>query len=320
MPFRAYPAKSLCFLKTFLGVLLDHLIYSASIDTPSFATSEALLGNIVSLAHSFPITCATQCISKLSLMQKNLTRGLQAGPLLKTSKTWPGAGELALLRTIGTLWSTSDFSHPVAAPAMLLICQYLGQCRVRSLKDVAAGLFLTSLVLQYESLSKRLVPEVLNFLAQTLALLFPLSMEMSKLPGNFPMPDFRRPELEGLVLRRDDVQSASKPSLLSALSAENDDGPVKVGLAQLALACLGEFAGAYNTLPAFIELYQPVLDIVSLIDAQMVSKSLQVGHISQTSLGISLLTVLSSSRSRRSYRSKTVSRECSNSRAKRDDL
>jgi nucleolar protein 14 len=271
--------------KTFLGVLLDHLIYSASVDNPSFAASEALLSNIVLLAQSFPITCATQCISKLSLMQKNLTRGLQAGPLLDTSKTWPGAGELALLRIVGTLWSTSDFSHPVAAPAMLLICQYLGQCRVRSLKDVAAGLFLTSLVLQYETMSKRLVPEVLNFLAQILALLFPLSTELAKLPGDFPMPDFQRPELEGLVLDKGDAQAAAKPNLLSALSAENDDGSVKAGLAQLALACLGEFAGAYNTLPAFIELYQPVLDILSLIDAEAVPQSLQVGCSSAPAFG-----------------------------------
>ena len=264
-------------------MLIDHLIYSASADA-SFAQLEALLSNISSLAHSFPITCATQCIAKLSLMQKNLTRGLQAGPLQTTSKTWPGAGELSLLRTIGVLWSTSDLSHPVAAPAMLLISQYLGQCRARNLKDIAAGLFLCSLVLQYESMSKRLVPEAINFLAQVLVQLFPLSTKPEKLPGDFPMPDYGHEELDGLTLRRSDTPDSSKPGLQEALSAKDGDGHVKAGLAMLTLACLGDFAAMYNTSAAFIELYQPVLDILGLADSKAMSSPLQVRQSFQFSI------------------------------------
>lgn len=81
-------------------------------------------------------------------MQKNLVRGLSRGAQLPDSKTFPGPSELALLRLIGAIWSTSDLSHPVVTPAMLLIGQYLGQCRVRNLSDLASGLFLCTLVLQ----------------------------------------------------------------------------------------------------------------------------------------------------------------------------
>lgn len=56
--------------------------------------------------------------------------------------------ELVLLRIIGTVWSTSDFSHPVVAPAVLLMGQYLSQARIRRVSDVAAGLFLVSILAQ----------------------------------------------------------------------------------------------------------------------------------------------------------------------------
>lgn len=36
-------------------------------------------------------------------------------------------------------------------------------CGVRSSQDIASGLFLTTLILQFEELSKRFVPEAVNF-------------------------------------------------------------------------------------------------------------------------------------------------------------
>ena len=82
------------------------------------------------------------------LMQKNLVRGLGKGALLPASKTFPGTSELALLRLIGEVWSTSDLRHPVVSPTMILIGQYLGQGRIRTVADIASGLFLCSLTYQ----------------------------------------------------------------------------------------------------------------------------------------------------------------------------
>jgi nucleolar protein 14 len=81
-------------------------------------------------------------------MQKNLTRGLARGAANPETKTFPGCAELVILRLIGIVWSTSDFSHPVAAPAVLLMGQYVGQARVRSVADLASGLFICSILAQ----------------------------------------------------------------------------------------------------------------------------------------------------------------------------
>lgn len=134
-------------LQTFLGILLDHILYLAS-TSESFATISLLTPHVIGLVNLNPISAAAQFTSKLNLMQKNLVRGLTRGATSLDSRTWPRAPELALLRLVGLVWSTSDFSNPVAAPAELLIGQYLAQARVRRLDDVASGLFLCSLVLQ----------------------------------------------------------------------------------------------------------------------------------------------------------------------------
>lgn len=85
-------------------------------------------------------------------MQKNLVRGLESGPELLTSRTWPGGAELALLKLVGEVWSSSDLVHPVVSPAMLLVGQYLGTARVRRISDLASGLFLCSIALQVSGL------------------------------------------------------------------------------------------------------------------------------------------------------------------------
>jgi nucleolar protein 14 len=77
-------------------------------------------------------------------MQKNLNSGLQ-DPLSTSSKTFPGAPELILLRVLDGIWSTSDMKHAVVGPAQYLMGAYLGLPRIRSLADIASGLFLCSL-------------------------------------------------------------------------------------------------------------------------------------------------------------------------------
>jgi nucleolar protein 14 len=131
-----------------MTVLLDHVFQILAPPMPSFSTLSLLLPHITALSTTYPLLAAQHSISKLVLMQKNLSRGLARGATSPDSRTWPGPPELGLLRIIGVTWSTSDYSHPVSAPAMLLIGQYLSQARVRSTSDIASGLFLTSLVLQ----------------------------------------------------------------------------------------------------------------------------------------------------------------------------
>lgn len=130
-----------------LGILIDHVLYLTS-DAINMSIVSGLMPHLTALVKLDPLSAAEHFKAKLDIMQKNLAKGLARGATLPESRTFPGPAELTFLRIVGLTWSTSDFSHPVGAPAELLMGQYLSQARVRSLKDVASGLFLCSIFLQ----------------------------------------------------------------------------------------------------------------------------------------------------------------------------
>lgn len=213
-------------------------------------------------------------------MQKNLTRGLSHGALELQSRTWPGVPELSLLRVVSIIWPTSDLNHPVVNPARLLIGSYLGLCRVRSLQDIASGLFLCTLFLQYEELSKRLVPEAINFLANTLLQLAPHRFkDLSVLPGGFPAPDFLAERLSSLSLSGKNAKglAARTPDISRFFSDKTRaDDQSKVDLLGIALDLVRKFAEMYKGLEGFIELYQPLREILQGITTSSLPTDLQV--------------------------------------------
>lgn len=210
-------------------------------------------------------------------MHKNLKRGLSRGALKPETRTWPGVPELLLLRTIGLLWSTSDLNHAVVSPTRILMGAYLGLCRVRSLSDLASGLFLSTLFLQFEALSKRLVPEAINFLVNAVLHLAPHHYkESTSLPGFFFCPDFKSSLCKNLAMNTKERKSliVRKAELSNLIKAKDDDGQAKADLLSLAFELLAKYADLYKSLEGFIELFDPVLTILENIEI----KSLFDGH------------------------------------------
>ena len=257
-------------------VLIDHVLFVASSPTPCFQLIESLYPHIFAIIRAYPIPSAQYFNQKLALMHKNLTRGLSLGA---QGKTWPGLAEIFLLRMIGLIWPTSDLNHAVVSPTRMLLGAYLGLGRVRSLNDIGSGLFLCTLFLQFEALSKRFVPEAINFLINSVLHLAPHKyQEISTLPGSFPSPDFRSDLCRSLSLSRS-VQNglvAQKPNLFSLLAASNLNEQSKVDLLGIALNLLGQFADMYKALDGFIELYEPILAILENIQPKYLPDGLGV--------------------------------------------
>ena len=210
-------------------------------------------------------------------MHKNLKRGLSRGALKPDSKTWPGTAELVLLRIIGNIWPTSDLNHAVISPTRILIGAYLGLCRVRSLPDIASGLFLSTLVLQFEQLSKRLVPEAINCLVNTVLHLAPHRYEdVTSLPGSFPSPDFRSGLCRKLAMNVQKMKTlvSRTPNLSDLMSAEVEDEQRKADLLSSTFNLLGRFAELYKGIEGFIELYEPILSVLEHVEV----KHLFEGH------------------------------------------
>jgi nucleolar protein 14 len=240
-------------LQEFLGVLLDYILILAS-EATSFKIISALAPHLTALVKLNPLTAASHFVSKLTLMQKNLQRGISRGASNVDSKTLPRAPELVMLRFVGATWSTSDFSHPVVQPAVLLIGQYLSQSRVRNIADMASGLFLCSLIAQYEAQSKRLVPEVITFLATVILGLVKRRKDVAPVSA---YPDLLSCSIQmvGSVSHRHPVD------LLGAFSAD-DPEQSKADLLGAALQLISSFTTLYSSSPAFIEIFTPLLSVL----------------------------------------------------------
>ncbi|RDB19974.1 Serine/threonine-protein kinase atr [Hypsizygus marmoreus] len=265
-------------LQTLATVLIDHILYITSSPSPRFTLVSSLVPHLIAITHAYPIQSAEYFVQKLSLMHKNLKRGLSRGALDPEAKTWPGLSELSLLRIIGSTWSTSDLNHAVISPTRVLIGAYLGLGRVRSLTDITSGLFLCTLFLQFEALSKRLVPEVVNFLINTILHLAPHQYKaVTSLPGSFPSPDFRSELCRPLALN---VKTPStilpkKANLAALFSADQSPEQAKTDLFALTVDLLGKFADMYKGLDGFIELYEPILDIVEHVETENLAQPLK---------------------------------------------
>lgn len=266
-------------LQAFAGILIEYIIHVSSPPDPSFALLPSILPHLHSLAHSYPIETATHFISKLKIMQKNLTRGLNKGALSPDSRTWPGSSELAVLWIISHIWPTSDMNHHVVSPSRLLMGSYLGLCRIRSLRDLASSLFLCTLFLRYEKVSKRLVPEVVNCILNAILLLAPSKFKSEEsLPGAFPCPDFDNISTKSLRLNKKKAKSLrpNSPDLIKTLNTDNDSEQTKLDLLSSALKLIAAFADMYKGLDGFIELFQPAFEILDGLNLEWASEQTKV--------------------------------------------
>lgn len=89
------------------------------------------------------------------------------------SRKIPSLEVFMFIKLIDRLFSTSDFKHGVGTPSLLFISQILTRSPVESGRDVARGLFLVTIALDYTAQSKRFLPAVIVFLDAVFRLAVP---------------------------------------------------------------------------------------------------------------------------------------------------
>ena len=138
--------------------------------------------------------------------------------------------------------------------------------------------------MQYEVTSKRLIPEVLNFLSNAILLLAPHNFSESTLPGGFPAPDVLRKDLADLKL----TASATTPSSLDIVTGltQSDldaaDDTTSASLLLAAIQLLSRFSQLYVSLESFAQIAEPILAILDGIDISNMHDQLQTSHASLT--------------------------------------
>ena len=264
-------------LQVFAGVLIDHILHVASPSNPRISVVSGLIPHIRALTKTYPRQTAEHFIGKLVLMHKNLKRGLSHSAAGDGAKTWPDLPELVFLRVLGVLWPTSDMRHAVVSPVRLLMGSYLSLCKIRSLVDAASGLFLCTLFLQYESRSGRFVPEAINFLIDVIRSLSPprtVSPESERSPSVSQRRNFGWLCL--LDRGKAKTLSVGRPNLVAIIGDKRINAQANVDLLGLAVDLLARFSQSHKTLEGFIELYEPVLQMLRDVDSEVLSPFLRV--------------------------------------------
>lgn len=160
-------------LGRFAGILVEHVAYMVEqSEHPPFAILENVLRHIHSLAKSHPESISLAFRAQLREMATD--RPLSLRP-----------GDLVILTGIATVFPTSDHFHAVSTPAHLCLARYLGQGPVNSLSDLCMGTYAASLALQYQTVSKRYMPELFNYVLNALCILSPEEPPFNL--GTFPL-------------------------------------------------------------------------------------------------------------------------------------
>ncbi|KAK0656688.1 nucleolar protein 14 [Cercophora newfieldiana] len=238
-------------LGNFSQALIRHIKFLGDNFEPQwFPTLETLIRHTHSLAKTFPIEVAKGYRACLQEME-------QERPLALT------VGDLIILTGIGTTFPTSDHFHQVVTPAMLCIGRFLGQRIPQNLADYATGAFLSILTIQYQQLSKRYVPELINFCLNTLCALAPEAPrnKLGLFPVHEPPAGVR---IKGAVrtpirkLNCADCQVTSLPS-----PGSDDATKLKVAILSTVAAILKTAAESWHShTAAFFETFQPALNVL----------------------------------------------------------
>ncbi|KAL2048758.1 hypothetical protein ABVK25_011010 [Lepraria finkii] len=248
-------------LGRFATVLVDHISYLPNQpELPPFAVLEALIRHIHSLVKTFPEETSRAFRSHLKSLHEE-------------RPTTPTPGDLVILTAIASIFPTSDHFHQIVTPAMLCMTRYLGQRIPQSLSDLATGTYLVTLCLQYQRLSKRYIPEVVNYVSSTL---WALSPGISKQARIRPFPHHSLPE----SLR---LSSASPESrrldFWDVIPGQDDDTneSLKVALIDTHIALIDKMIDLWADKSAFCEAFATIY-----IQLQQLGQGFAFGSLNTT--------------------------------------
>ena len=165
-------------MHNFLDILLKHFVNVG--DSLSYASEKQsleirqeldyLVTYIFNLCQDITDAVPPLFGRTIKILHSQLQKRLREYALGNIKCTWPSLGKLLLFKLAGRIFSVTDFSHSIITSMTLLLCQCLSQCAVNSVKDVASGLLVCSILIDYHAEAGKYVPEVLMFLRSIFAM------------------------------------------------------------------------------------------------------------------------------------------------------
>ncbi|KAI9350805.1 nucleolar protein 14 [Obelidium mucronatum] len=233
-------------LENLLRILFDHMQYLTRKSPADIETVNALSKHLHELCVQFPLLAAEICIRRVRKLHGTILSASDKSSAL------PWIDDLVLLKTIGTVFSVSDFDHIVGTRAQLLMAEYLLMCPANNGRQALSGAILCQILKEFVKTSKRYVPEIISFLHSLLDALHPqLSTNknlaicsMTASPSNL--------DLCALLAR----PSTKKAEILPEFKTDS----FKIALLITIINLIGQFSRVYSDASGFIEIYTPLVE------------------------------------------------------------
>nr|XP_034969033.1 nucleolar protein 14 [Zootoca vivipara] len=244
-------------LEKLFEFLLEYVGKLARQTPPDLKTVDKLVMPLYDLCQMFPKAASDH----VKRVLQDATHDMEEILAVKGHAAFPELDMLIYLKIIAVLFPTSDFWHPVVTPCLVYMSQLLTKCAVTTVQDVVKGLFVCCLFLEYISLSRRFIPELVNFLLGVLYMAIP-KKEVQDYPLVHPFVSLGKRSDLLVVTDKADADTWQKQHLpLHIMTRYKDD---RTGMNHLRLSCLDlclnlvkRCAIAYGSLPSFSEIMQP---------------------------------------------------------------
>eukprot|EP00062_Callorhinchus_milii_P019462 gi/632974040/ref/XP_007903452.1/ PREDICTED: nucleolar protein 14 [Callorhinchus milii] len=252
-------------LEKLFGFLWEYVGELATRRPPDLKTIDKMVPQLYELSQMFPEVACGCVQSSLQQSMQELDSQLEANG----RAPFPGLDKLIYLKIASSLFPTSDFRHSVVTPAMVYMSHMVIRCSVTSLRDIAAGLFTCCVFLEYVSLSKRFIPEVVNFLLGILHMAVPNKGEIL---GYTLVPPFKPGgKLSDLLVVKDKKAAESwerKPLPISMIQGvELKDEPqvthFRLSFVAQCLDLCKRCASLYKSLSTFHQIIHPVKTLLT---------------------------------------------------------
>lgn len=181
------------------------------------------------------------------------------------STVFPDLDTLIFFKLVSLLFPTSDLKHPIVSPCFIFMSLLLTTCKVKNNKDVAKGLFITTMVAEYTVLSKRILPAAFNFLRGLLFLPIP-TLPDHQIKVLKPMKP-HGPRSNLLVLNKSEKINDSDcwKMLARHLINVNQDNDFKTRVLVTSIKLLEDFFNQAGDLTIQRTLFEPHLDLLKKI-------------------------------------------------------
>ena len=181
-------------------------------------------------------------------------------------KSIPGLETLVFVKLVLLLFPASDYRHPVVTPVLTLACTILARARPTDRATLAGALVLAGLLTEAVQLSKRFVPELINFVCG----IFHVSCAK---PSLRPVPPCRGGEM--LILSKKYKGDIVKIKLSDVTSVKDIDEKFKVASLHTACQISLKLIEFYRELPSAKEVFRPLLVLLKDLGPEFLPKKLR---------------------------------------------